>query len=154
MIYQWKSGAHIKIDAQKAGEEMESIRTRNNGRLEADHVVHAARDETSPLHPHFEWDDEAAAGKYRNEQAGHLIRCITVEMPKRDGTEAPMRAFVSVVRDEDRSYTSVAHALADPELRRQVLNQAWRELEAWRQRNAELTELAEVFSAIDQARPA
>lgn len=152
MVYQWKAGAHIRIDAQKAGEELERIRIRQNGRLDQANVLEAARKVTSPLHDHFEWDDGKAANAYRLDQAGHLIRCITVSMPKRGGDDAPVRAFVSVVRDADRSYTSTAHALSDSELRQQVLDSAWRELEAWRNRHAELTELAEIFATIDQAR--
>lgn len=154
MIYQWKEGAHGRVPAQAAGEELERIRVRQNGRLEAGDVVRESRDPSAPLHPAFEWDDEKAADAFRVEQAKYIIRSITVMAPKRGGDDAPIRAFVSVVRDADRSYTSTAHALSDAELRQQVLDGAWRELEAWRQRHAELTELAEIFATIDQARGA
>lgn len=150
--FHWKDGSHIHIDAQAAGEEMESLRVRHNNRLEPNMVVEAARKPGSALHDHFDWDDTTAANKYRLGQAGHLIRCITVEVTKSSGETAPVRAFVSVKRDEDRSYTSVQHALADDDLRAQVLSQAWQELEAWRKRHAELIELAKVFAVIDQAR--
>lgn len=153
MIYQWKNGASVSIDAQTAGEELERIRTRHNGRLESDMVVDAARDDASPLHPHFEWDDARAASAHRLEQARYLIRSVEVVVDTTPETK-PVRAFVSVVRDDDRSYTSVSHAMADPELRRQVLLTALRELEAWRGRYAELVELASVFAAIDEAQPA
>lgn len=154
MIYQWKAGARVGLDAQAAGEELERIRVHHNGRLQAEAVVDAARPKASILHPHFEWDDRAAAEQFRVEQAKYLVRSITVRMEKPSGAKAPIRAFVSVERDEDRSYTSLAHAMSDAELRAQVLEQAWRELEAWRQRHAELVELAEIFAAIDQARAA
>lgn len=154
MIYKWKEGAHGPVPAQTAGEELERIRVRQNGRLEAADVVRESRDPTAPLHPAFEWDNEKAADAYREDQARYMIRSITVAMPSRKGEDAPVRAFVSVVRDTDRSYTSTAHALSDTELRQQVLDSAWRELEAWRQRHAELIELAEIFATIDQARGA
>lgn len=156
MVYSWKAGAHHapNIEAQVAGEELERIRVHNNGRLENAHVVAAARDKKSPLHPVFEWDDKKAAAAYRLDQAGDLIRAIDVVIVK-DETEArPIRAFVSVVRDKDRSYTSVQHALSDAELRAQVVAQAWAELEAWRKRHAELVEFAAVFASMDQARVA
>ena len=153
MIYQWKEGSHAKVDPQIAGEELERIRVRHNGRLESELVVEAAQDEANPLHTAFEWDNAVAADAYRLDQARYLIRSIEVVV--QETAEAkPVRAFVSVVRDEDRSYTSVAHALSDPELRRQVLMGALSELEAWRKRHAELVELAEVFASIDQARDA
>lgn len=154
MVYQWKPGSVHRVNAQVAGEELERIRVHQNGRLEAADVVRESRDPWAPLHGEFEWNDGKAAESYRNEQARGLIRHIAVQMPKPDGSEGAVRAFVSVVRDTDRSFTSTAHALSDAELRRQVLDQAWRELEAWRNRHAELVELAEIFATIDQARPA
>lgn len=154
MIYQWKDGSHVAIDAQAAGEEMERIRVRQNGRLDQESVLTAARKPKSPLHPHFEWDDSKAAEKYRLDQAGHLIRCITVTVEKPAGGEVPVRAFVNVKREEDRSYTSIQHALSDEELRAQVVAQAWSELEAWRKRYAELQEFAALFATIEQARAA
>ena len=153
MVYKWKAGAHVKIDAQKAGEELERIRTYNNGRLTANDVVEASRPEHAPLHKAFEWDDAVAAEAYRLEQAKYVIRSVDVVVEQATGN-APVRAFVSVRRDEDRSYTSVQHALSDSDLRTQVLRAAWAELEAWRNRHAELIELAKVFAIIDQARPA
>ena len=153
MIYQWKSGARLGIAVQVAGEELERIRTYNNGRLESEMVVDAARAPENPLHPVFEWDDEAAANKFRIEQAKYLIRSVEVVVENRPDAP-PLRAFVSVVRDDDRSYTSVSHAMADANLRQQVLLQALKELEAWRQRYAELVELANVMVAIDEARGA
>lgn len=154
MVYQWKPEARVKVDPQVAGEELERIRVWNNGRLEAANVVEASKEPEAPLHHEFEWDDKTAADKWRLDQAGYLIRSITILAEKPDGDAAPVRAFVSVKRDEDRSYTSIAHALSDEELRAQVIRQAWAELEAWRHRHAELVEFAKVFSLIDQARAA
>lgn len=153
MIYQWKSGSVHQIDAQVAGEELERIRTFHNGRLEAEHVVAASRPVGAPLHAAFEWDDATAAEAWRKDQAASMIRHIAVVLEGNDDAP-PIRAFVSVKRDNDRSYTSIGHALSDVDLRAQVVNQAWLELEAWRKRHAELIELAKVFSAIDQARTA
>lgn len=150
MIYNWKPRAQIKIDAQAAGAELENIRLAHNGRLETGDVVSAARDKASVLHDHFEWDDVAAAEKFRLEQAGYLIRSIEVIVEEGDVAN-PIRAFVSVTRDSDRSYTSIQHAMSDDELRQQVIAQAWSELEAWRQRHAELIEFAAIFSVVDQA---
>jgi hypothetical protein len=154
MIYQWAVGAHCPIEAQIAGEELERIRTWNNGRLDAVNVVEASRDPGAPLHPAFEWNDKKAATAHRISQAMYVIRHVVVNVDKPDGESAPIRAFVSVQRDEDRSYTSIGHALSDDDLRAQVLASAWAELEAWRRRHAELIELAKVFAVIDKARPA
>lgn len=152
MVYQWRAEARVKVHPQLAGEELERLRVWNNGRLEPANVVEASRDPGSPLHGEFEWNDASAAGKYRIEQAKYLIRMIAVVTERRDGIAAPTRAFVSVQRDEDRSYTSIGHALSDEELRLQVVRQAFSELEAFHKRYAELVEFAEIFSLIDKAR--
>lgn len=153
MVYSWKPNSHIKVDPDVAGAVLERLRTINNGRLTADHVVAEAQPRSSPLHDAFEWDDRKAGRQWRREQASHMIRSIEV-IHTPGSQERPIRAFVSVVRGEDRSYTSTAHALSDSELRAQVIADAWRELEAWRKRHAELIEFAAVFTAMDQARGA
>lgn len=154
MIYQWKDAAVAPVEAQVAGEELERIRVHHNGRLDARDVVEASRPAKAPLHACFEWNDKVAAVEHRKSQAMYLIRHIDVVVEKDNGPSVPVRAFVSVKREEDRSYTSIGHALSDEDLRAQVLRQAWAELEAWRKRYAELLELGKFFSLIDQARVA
>lgn len=149
MIYKWKPQAGIQVDAQVAGERLEELRVRNNGQLTPRAVVDDARPEQAPLHPAFEWRDEVAAEKYREDQARYMLRQITVTLPEEDKERPPIRAFVNVRVEDSQSYTHVAHALSDAELRQQVLARAWRELQDWRQRYKELEELADVFSAID-----
>lgn len=152
--YAWRPGSRVSIDAEKAGRELENIRTTNGGELTPPAVVERARSANSSLHAHFEWDDAAAAEQHRLAQAGELIRSITVDLSHSNIEPAKtVRAFVSVQRDSGRSYTSTLHAMGDKELRRQVLEGAWRELLAVRQKYAGLEELARVFAAIDEARP-
>ncbi len=153
MIYQWKEGSRMAVAAQLVGSELERIRIKHNGRLEPEWVVHAAKGGANPLHGLFEWDNNVAAQHYRVGQARQVIRSIDVVIEEVEQAK-PIRAFVSVIRDRDRSYTSVAHAMSDPDLRRQVLLTALSELVAWRQRYAELVELANVFAAIEEARAA
>lgn len=149
MVYRWKSIPPIaRIDAQVAGEELERIRTWNNGRLEPKAVVAASRDPGAPLHAAFEWSDEKAAEAYRQDQASHIIRHIDVVIDDSRDEPETIRAFVSVKRDEDRSYTSIIHALSDDELRAQVVAQAWVDLEAWHKRYAGLAEFAKIVSLI------
>lgn len=152
--YFWKPQAGIPVDAQVAGEELERIRVSRNGRLTQDEVVKEARDKANPLHPAFEWNDKRAAHQHRLTQAGYMIRMITVAMDADNPrTKDPIRAFVNVKRDEDRSYTSVIHAMSDAELRAQVLAQAWKELQDWRNRHAELIEFARLFAVIEDMQP-
>lgn len=148
-VYKWRAHAGVPIPAQVAGEELERIRTVNNGRLAQETVVEEARDKKSPLHPAFEWNDKRAAHQYRLSQAGYVIRMLSVSYVEGEKKTAPIRAFVNVSRDEDRSYTSIAHAMSDDELREQVLARALKELNDWRERYSELEEFAGLFATIE-----
>lgn len=150
MIYQWKPKSSIPIDPQAAGERLEALRVHNNGILTPRAVVDDARPEGAVLHDAFEWDDSVAAEKFREDQARYVLRSITVVMQVSEPeAPKPMRAFVSVTQEDQRSYTSVSVALSDADLRQQVLAQAMRDLLAWREKYKELEELSVIFAAID-----
>jgi hypothetical protein len=59
-------------DAQAIGERLMEITEENSGRLRPDDVVEDARDPRSPMHPHFEWDNNVAADKHRLNQAREI----------------------------------------------------------------------------------
>lgn len=152
--YGWRPGSRVSLDAQKAGEALARLEKQHNGLLEPEMIVEAATDKESVLHDHFEWDDVAAAGEYRKDQARDLVRSLTIDI-SRSNVEPPkpIRAYVNVESGGEQGYASVATAMSSAELRRQVIARAWSELEAWRQRHAELVELGRVFTMIDQGPP-
>lgn len=154
VTYGWRPGSRVSLDAQKAGEALARVEKAHNGLLEPEMVVEAARKESSPLHPHFQWDDALAADEFRKDQARDLIRSITIDISRSNLEPKPIRAFVNVEIGGQSGYASTTTAMSSPELRKQVIRKAWDELEAWRQRHAELTELGRIFSAIDEARGA
>lgn len=150
LVYGWKPGARIGLKAQVVGERLEHLRQKHGG-LDAVLVVEDARPPGAPTHEAFEWDDARAAEQYREDQARYLIRSVTVQQT---GEEKPsVRAFVVVNETgAEQTYTSVYVALADEQLRKQVLARALRELQQWEARYQELAELAEVLSAARAAR--
>lgn len=152
--YVWKPGSRVHVDAQKAGAELERIR-RANGGLTPEAVLDSARSHNAVLHGAFEWDDAKAAEAHRLDQAGHVIRSITVDV-SRSNVEPPktIRAFISVEQRGERHYQSLDVVMSDAELRHQAIVRAWAELVAWRQRHAELVEFAKVFAVIEEAQPA
>lgn len=153
-VYKWKPGSRLKINAKVAGAELERIKTKHNGRLTPNDVLTEAKERASPLHKAFEWDDTEAAHKFRLQQASYLIRSIEVVVTAaKSKTPTNVRAFVSVKRERDRSYTSIAHAMGDKDLREQVVADAWKELQAWRQRYEKLSEFSKIFAAIDKTLP-
>lgn len=149
MIYKFKDGSHLRGDAQKVGERLAALEAR--GRLTPETVVSDAQAKDSPLHPLFEWDDAKAAERYRIQQAGHVIRCVTVETEQQgDDTPKVIRAFVPIAEAEGPRYVDTVRALGDADMRRQVLARAHAELDSVSRKWRELQELADVVDAIDR----
>lgn len=154
MVYSWKPETRISLDAQMVGERLEHLRAAHAGKLTPEAVVDDARPEDTPLHAAFEWDDSRAAEEYRKEQARYLIRHVQVVIEEPAVQTRVVRAFVNVTvegeNEREQAYTSIAAAMSEPELRRQVVARALREVQEWRKRYSDLRELAEVFEAIDE----
>lgn len=142
--YTWKRGCFLRGDAQAAGEVCRGLEER--GELTPRALVEASRAHDAPLHRMFEWDDEAAAEKYRESQAQHIISSIEV-VPT--GRTEPVRAFVSLaVGRTERHYSSTEVALSEPDSREMVLRAALSELRAFERKYRQLAELADVLAAI------
>lgn len=165
-IYQFRDGSHYRGDAQVVGERLEAIRAKRDG-LTPEAVLQDARNIRSALHSYFEWDDALAAQQHRISQARDLIRAVQVRFIERPPEAErqislaavlpaplqpqPVRAFVAIERpDGGRAYESTTRAMADPELRRQVLARAHSEMDAVARKYRELSELGDVFSALDK----
>lgn len=162
-IFQFRDGSQINGDAQEIGKRLDALRARPDGLTPAS-VVRDARNIRSVLHQYFEWDDTAAAHKFRVDQASRLIRSVQVVYVDsgptpircvsaftRDPQMHPVRAFVSITRpDGSRKYESTAVAMNEPALRRQVLERAHAELAAFAKKYRDLQELADVFAALDR----
>lgn len=146
MIYQWKSASYIKADAQKAGEQFERLAQTEEG-LTPQSVLDANRDEGTPLHDSFEWDDSAAAEKYRINQAGHFIRCI-LKVSESETKEEPHRAFF--VTTEVHRYEPIEEIVSIHTKYEKLLDTAYSELLAFKRKYESLKELKPVFDSIEQ----
>jgi hypothetical protein len=154
-VYRASLGARFSNeDAEAIGEELEKL----GPSLTPELVVEVAREPDSALHPHFEWDNKAAADLYREDQARYILRHVNVVISTPDGGEHEVRAFhhvqITIGGNENQDvYAPLDIVLASAELRTQVLERAKRELESWRRRYREYSDVfATVFSAIDEVR--
>jgi hypothetical protein len=151
----WKShGNVLNVPAEKVYEELNAIKDANDGKLRPNDVIAHAKDENSLIHSWFNWDDTAAAHKYRLMQAGSLIRSLEityVELPKQ-----PRRAYEVSIRKrtgDSTSHTEYATAeesALDPENHAKLIAEAVRTLMAWRRRFAYLQELAHFMEICDR----
>jgi len=133
-------------------QELEEIRSRYGGILRAEDVVEFARDETTCLHSHFEWDDTEAAEQYRLEQARRVIR-LRVTVAKNLGSDRPVPMYVSLTTDRAQpggGYRTFVDVMSSEELKAELLRQALSEFKRVRSRYNELRELAPIFAAIEQ----
>lgn len=83
-------------------------------------VVDAARDQTSPLHDQFEWDDSVAGEAYRLQQARALIKRVTVSVTRADQTVVRAPVFVRNPSGEAGYRLTQSVAVSAPD-RRQVM---------------------------------
>lgn len=129
--------------------ELERIRRKNHGFLHPADVVNVAEDPDSILHPYFEWDDTKAAHEHRIAQARKLIRVSVTVLPGADDYGS-IRAYVKLTDDNpNQGYRATIEVLSDAQQRRRLLDQALREMASFRKKYRILTELAEVFKAMD-----
>lgn len=159
--YQFKPWSRLQGDAQAVGESLESLRVAH-GTLSPSLIVDAATPRNSILHRYFEWDNEKASYKYREIQAAHLLRSITVSRAPGVDIKAPTRAFVSIPITSEESedterpgtYTSISEAVRVVDYREQLITNALRDLDAYRLKYQLLSDITGWGTAIVKARTA
>lgn len=145
MVYSFKSGSHIKADAQAAGEMCEKLAA--EGRLTARDLVEENRPESAPLHNEFEWNNDKAAESWREHQARHIIGCLVIKTEKKE----PVRAFFNIQRSEP-TYSHIEMILQSQDRTDALLRTALLELESFQRKYSMLKELAKVFEAINEVK--
>lgn len=140
MLAEWRIKGIYKADAQKVADEIgEQLATPQE-------VLEKARDENSELHKCFEWNDGIAAEKYRLQQARAII--INLVYVKKTKEEESVRCFQ--ITTERNTYQPTKQFLVQEDEYQALLKRAKAELDAFKRRYASLTELEEVFKAIDE----
>ena len=150
--YSWTTGSapfHKKQDAQKVGTRLATLERQHNSVLTPAIVVEDAKRPRSPLHPCFEWDDAAAASKYREVQAREVMRHLTVEVAVDEEPPQFIKAYVHL-HDSDHDldgYIPIGRVLSDAELYNQALERALGDLRAIERRYDAFRELRAVIRA-------
>ena len=144
MVYKWKTNFY-KTPAEIAGKELERIASLPGG-LTAEAVVDESRPVTAPLHNEFEWNNDVAAEKYREQQARSMISNLVyvTEQPEEPVCVA-VRAFVKT----ETEYKNIHIAMNNENDRQYVLKTALRELESFKQKYASITAFDKLFVEID-----
>ena len=146
--YAGNLGTH-KVSAQVAGEVCAQLQQTEGG-LTPQTLLDFSRDESSPTHCEFEWNDSVAANKYRLKQAQMLIidiRVVTVEAT--NGNKEKDRAFV-VTPERKSAYVSLKTALDNDNWRESLLRSAKTDAEIFLAKYRRLEELAAVNKAMSE----
>lgn len=134
-------------------EALKEIAKRDGGLLRPQAVVDAARQESSPLHGAFCWDNTEAANKYRLLQAQQIIRSFRVEVVC-DRTKIEVPVFIGVSSDRTEGKAENPYRLAvdvakDSDLLAVAEHDALEQLQGLRKRLGYLKRLDDIWAAID-----
>ena len=127
---------------------IDTIAKANKGICHPQDLVDDARPARSPLHTLFEWNDEAAAELFRRDQARQIIRLIRPVMEGGERSEAP--AYVHVRVNGNDGYMRTDAARSNDEVWAEVLDDALKQLHGLEKRYRHLSELAEVWQAVQK----
>lgn len=134
----------FKADPQKCAEEIMSI---GDG-AKAEQIYEKAKDEQTELHKCLEWDDKKAADKYRIDQCRQISRMLIIkrtDVPE-DQPQEKIR-FLMYDKTSD-TYMPTIKIVRNEDKYQMLLQQAYSELRAFKQKYACLTELKEIFALI------
>lgn len=148
MVYSWKTYGY-KVPAQVVGEHLEKLQESGKA-ITAETVLESARDESSPIHDLFEWDDTVAAEAYRRGQASRVITNIHVEKKTTEGKTLKLRAYVDTTMEKRGTFVNIEHAFKNVDTREIVLARAYNELRAFERKYRDLQEFAELFELINR----
>lgn len=139
MKVEWRIDGIYKADAQKVADEI------GNERISPAEVLEKARDVNSELHKCFEWNDSIAAEKYRLQQARGIL--INLVYKEKESNAEPVRTFQ--ITSQRNVYQPTVSFLVQEDEYQNLLKRAKSELESFKKRYHTLSELQEVFEAIE-----
>ncbi len=136
----------------------ELLLQKHEGHISPGILLEAAKDPASPFHTLFEWDDTKAGDNFRLMQAASIIRRWKGSVMRIDQGE--QKVVIQTIRrvqspkgsrkNGQASYETVEQIMSDPAKRSDMVRTVRKELLSYRQRYAELTELAAVWREIDR----
>lgn len=162
MIYRWKDNTpsmYMSFNPITVGTELMKLSSKNKGRLTSTVVLAAAKNVESPLHGLFIWNDSQAAMMYRKVQAREIARCIVVvktDTPQGNAEGKPMFSHVQVhhsTGERHHGYINTGSGRRDPDYRGQMVETAIRQLRDWYDKYWDLSEIAELITAIEENWP-
>lgn len=140
----WKVKGLYKADAEAVYSEITAL----GDSFSPDQIVEAARDESTELHKCFTWDDTAAAENWRRHQARMLVAQLVIRTETTDKEPVAVRVVSST--GSRNEYKPTVRLIEVEQDYADLLARAVRELKAVQAKYKMVTELREIFEAIDE----
>lgn len=140
----WKVDGFYKADASKVLNELSEL----GDEYSLSDVVEKAKDKNSEMHSIFEWDDSVAGEEYRKIQAGKMVRNLVIVRNDETEEKTNVRYFVSTGK-RDSTYTPTRLVVRNQDAYEQLLERAYAELRAFKEKYSTLSELDEILALID-----
>ena len=140
----WKVDGFYKADASKELDELSEL----GDEYSLSDVVEKAKDKNSEMHSIFEWDDSVAGEEYRKIQAGKMVRNLVIVRNDETEEKTNVRYFVSTGK-RDSTYTPTRLVIRNQDAYEELLERAYAELRAFKEKYSTLSELDEILALID-----
>lgn len=140
----WKVKGFFKADAETVYKEITAL----GDSFSPEQIVEAAREESTELHKCFTWDDTVAAESWRRHQARMLVAQLVVKTETADKEPVAVRVIASTATRNE--YKPVVKLIEAEQGYADLLARAINELKAFQQKYKAITELREIFAAIDE----
>lgn len=140
----WKVKGFFKADAETVYKEITAL----GESFSPEQIVEAAKDKNSELHKCFTWDDTAAAESWRKHQARMLVAQLVIKTETTDREPVAVRVIASTATRNE--YKPVVKLIEAEQGYADLLARAINELKVFQQKYKTITELREIFAAIDE----
>ena len=140
----WKVKGFFKADAETVYKEITAL----GDSFSPEQIVEAAREEGTEVHKCFTWDDTVAAENWRRHQARVLVAQLVIKTETTDREPVAVRVIASTATRNE--YKPVVKLIEAEQGYADLLAKAINELKAFQQKYKAITELREIFAAIDE----
>lgn len=145
IIATWRTPGIFKADPQKVCDELKVL----GDEFTPDEIVEKAKDSTTELHKCFEWDNDAAAEKYRLHQARMLTSNLVFLKESDDEEEQPVLVRVYNKTEQTGGYKPPERVFTQADEYEKLLKRATAELHQFKVKYSMLKELDYILSLID-----
>ena len=150
MVYKWSlSESQYPVSADVVGKHFEKLKE-EHGAVTRENFLDSARDENSPVHDIFEWDDSVAGEKYRLHQASTCICSLRVEVEDVSGEPITIRAYVNTDTHGDAKFVAIHEAMENEDTKAKVLEDAKKYLKWFVDKYENLVELSKIVETINE----